>query len=57
MVPVMCWMCRINNPDFNSLEFEGFRKEAELNAFTMSPSRWIRTTNVIGTSFQSHKLM
>lgn len=27
------------NPCFNPLEFEGFRKEAGLNAFTMSPSR------------------
>lgn len=38
----------LNNPDFNTIEFEGFRKEAGLNAFTMSPSRWIRTTNAIG---------
>lgn len=36
------------NPDFKPLEFEGFRKEAGLNAFTMSPSRWIGTTNAIG---------
>jgi hypothetical protein len=33
------------NPCFNPLEFEGFRKEAGLNAFTMSPSRWIESTN------------
>jgi len=32
------------NPDFNPLEFEGFRKEAGLNAFTMSPRKWISTT-------------
>ena len=32
------------NPGFNPLEFEGFRKEAGLNAFTMSPSRWIEAT-------------
>ncbi len=25
------------NPDFKPLEFEGFRKEAGLNAFTLSP--------------------
>ena len=25
------------NPDFKLLEFEGFRKEAGLNAFTLSP--------------------
>lgn len=36
------------NPGFNPIEFEGFRKEAGLNAFTMSPSRWINTTNAIG---------
>ena len=36
------------HPSFNPLEFEGFRKEAGLNAFTMSPSRWIEATNAKG---------
>ena len=36
------------NPDFNPLEFEGFRQQAGLNAFTLSPSRWIESTNAIG---------
>ena len=36
------------NPGFNPLEFEGFRKEAGLNAFTMSPQKWINATNAIG---------
>ena len=36
------------NPHFNPLEFEGFRKEAGLNAFTLSPKKWIETTNAIG---------
>ncbi len=36
------------NPDFNSPEFEGFRKEAGLNAFTLSPMRWIEATNAVG---------
>lgn len=36
------------NPKFNPLEFEGFRKEAGLNAFTLSPQRWIEATNAIG---------
>ena len=31
----------LNNPNFNPLEFEGFRSQAGLNAFTLSPSRWI----------------
>ena len=38
----------LNNPDFKPLEFEGFRKEAGLNAFTMSPSKWINSVNAIG---------
>ena len=33
---------------FNPLEFEGFKKEAGLNAFTLSPKKWIDTTNAIG---------
>lgn len=36
------------NPDFKPLEFEGFRKEAGLNAFTLSPQKWINSTNAIG---------
>ena len=36
------------NPCFNPLEFEGFRKEAGLNAFPMSPTKWIGTTNAKG---------
>ena len=31
----------LHNANFNPLEFEGFRKEAGLNAFTLSPMRWI----------------
>ena len=36
------------NPHFKPLEFEGFKKEAGLNAFTLSPSKWIERTNAIG---------
>ena len=36
------------NPSFKPLEFEGFKKEAGLNAFTLSPTKWISTTNAIG---------
>ena len=38
----------LHNPIFNPLEFKGFRKEAGLNAFTLSPTRWIESTNAIG---------
>ena len=43
----------LHNPNFNPLEFEGFRKEAGLNAFTLSPSRWIEATNAIGIISQA----
>ena len=36
------------NQDFKPLEFEGFRKQAGLNAFTLSPQKWVNTTNAIG---------
>ena len=36
------------NINFNPIEFEGFRKEAGLNAFTMSPTKWVESTNAIG---------
>ena len=38
----------LNNPKFNSLEFEGIRNQAGLNAFTLSPKKWINLTNSIG---------
>lgn len=43
----------IYNPNFNPLEFEGFRKEAGLNAFTLSPTKWIGKTNAIGIAATS----
>ena len=39
---------RLHNSDFNPLEFEGFKKQAGANAFTMSPKKWIETTGAIG---------
>ena len=36
------------NPHFKPLEFEGFKKEAGLNAFTLSPTKWIESTDAIG---------
>ena len=36
------------NANFKPLEFEGFKKEAGLNAFTLSPSKWIESTGAIG---------
>ena len=36
------------NPNFNPLEFEGFRNQAGLNAFTLSATQWTEKTNAIG---------
>ena len=42
------------NPNFKPLEFEGFKKEAGLNAFTLSPQKWIETTCAIGIKSNSN---
>ncbi len=39
---------QINNPAFNSLEFEGIRNEAGRNSFFLSAKKWIETTGAIG---------
>jgi hypothetical protein len=41
------------NSNFKPLEFEGFRKEAGLNAFTMSPQKWVTSTGAIGIIVKS----
>lgn len=37
----------LHNPDFKTLEFEGVRKQAGANAFTMSPKKWIEAADAI----------
>jgi hypothetical protein len=39
---------RINNPGFNSLEFEGIRNEAGRNSFFLSAKKWIELTGARG---------
>ena len=39
---------RINNPGFNSLEFEGIRNEAGRNSFFLSAKKWIDLTGANG---------
>ena len=39
---------RINNADFNSLEFEGIRNEAGRNSFFLSAKKWIELTGAKG---------
>lgn len=38
----------LNNPDFKPVEFDGFRKQAGLNSFTLTPKQWIEKTGAIG---------
>lgn len=38
----------LHNEHFKPLEFEGFRKEAGLHAFVLSPQKWIEKVNAIG---------
>ncbi len=39
---------RLNNPNFNPLEFEGFRSKAGLNSFVLTPKQWIDATGAVG---------
>lgn len=36
------------NPNFNSIEFDGFKKQSGLNSFSLTPKQWITKTNAIG---------
>jgi hypothetical protein len=38
----------LHNPNFNPVNFDGIRKEVGLNAFVITPKRWIESTNAIG---------
>ena len=35
---------RLNNPDFNPVEFDGIKMQAGLNSFTLSPKQWAERT-------------
>jgi hypothetical protein len=39
---------QLNNPAFIPVEFDGFRKQAGLNSFTLTPRQWIERTGAIG---------
>jgi hypothetical protein len=39
---------KLHNPDFKGVEFDSFIREAGSNAFVLSPSKWIESTNAIG---------
>lgn len=39
---------QMNNPNFKPVEFDGFRKQAGLHSFTLTPKKWADATGAIG---------
>lgn len=39
---------KLNNPHFKGVEFDSLFQEAGTNAFTLSPTKWVESTNAIG---------
>ena len=39
---------KINNDDFNSIEFDGIKNKSGVNSFILTPKQWIKTTKAIG---------
>ncbi|MEA2027947.1 MAG: KilA-N domain-containing protein [Campylobacterota bacterium] len=39
---------KINNDDFNSIEFDGIKNKSGVNSFILTPKQWISSTNAIG---------
>ncbi len=45
----------MNNKNFKGVEFDTFKKEAGLNSFTLTPRKWVVTTDAIGLISKSGK--
>ena len=41
---------QLHNSEFNPVEFDGIRKQAGLNSFTLTPKQWVSLTGAIGLS-------
>lgn len=39
---------QLHNPGFNPVEFDGIKKQAGLNSFTLTPKQWIQKTAATG---------
>ncbi len=39
---------QFHNPDFNPIEFDGIKNLAGSNSFSLTPKRWIESTNAKG---------
>jgi len=48
---------QLNNPDFNTVEFDGFRKEAGLNIFILTPKQWIANSQQTVGQISSQTLL
>lgn len=44
---------RLNNLNFNPVEFDGIKTQAGLNSFTLTPKQWIERTGAIGIRSQA----
>lgn len=45
---------KINNEDFNSIEFDGIRSKSGVNSFILTPKQWISSINAKRTSYTKH---
>ena len=46
---------KLNNPNFNRVEFDPLLAKAGTNAFTMSPTTWIKSFNAIGIAVKANR--
>ena len=46
---------QLNNPSFNPIEFDGLKNSAGINSFSLTPKKWIETTNAIGIMSKAGK--
>ncbi len=44
---------KLNNPNFNPIEFDGIKKQAGLNSFILTAKQWIERTGAIGITSQA----
>jgi len=44
---------QLHNPNFKPIEFDRFLNEAGANAFTLSPQKWVVSTEAIGITVKS----
>ena len=44
---------QLNNSEFKPIEFDRFLHEAGANAFTLSPTKWVTTTNAVGITVKA----